>query len=111
VTFTDVFEQVILVRGCNVGYCHGGGIGGLEMTDEATSYANLVDVAAAAPMCGQSQRVVPGSLEESILWYRVRPSELDMGMPCAPKMPEGSMGLTEAEAQVVNDWIVGGALE
>lgn len=111
VTFTDVFEQVILVRGCNVGYCHGMGIGGLEMTDEATSYANLVDVAATVGKCGQTQRVVPGSLEESVLWYRVRPIELDMGMPCASKMPEGSMGLTVEEAQVVNEWILGGALE
>jgi hypothetical protein len=33
-----------------------------------------------------------------------------MGMPCAEKMPQGSMGLSDADAQVVYDWIAGGAL-
>lgn len=111
VRFSDVYEQVILPNSCNSGYCHGDGAGGLEMTDEATSYANLVDVSAVKAACGQSMRVVPGSLEASILWYRVRPAALDGGPACAPKMKPGSMGLTEAEAQLVSDWIVGGALE
>ena len=113
VSFTDVFEQVILPNGCNAGYCHGGGAGGLEMTDEATSYANLVEVKAAVDFCDQTMRVVPGSLDESTLWIRVRPADLDGMTPCATgnKMPKGSMGLTAPEAQLVSDWIVGGALE
>jgi hypothetical protein len=113
VSFTDVFEQVILPNGCNAGYCHGGGAGGLEMTDEATSYANLVEVKAAVDFCDQTMRVVPGSLDESSLWIRVRPADLDGLTPCATgnKMPKGSMGLTAPEAQLVSDWIVGGALE
>jgi hypothetical protein len=111
VTFMAIYEQVILPNGCNAGYCHGGGAGGLEMTDEATTYANLVEVAASTAVCGQTLRVSPGSLAESILWYRVRPVALDGGDSCAPKMPMGSMGLTEAEAQLVDDWISGGALE
>ncbi len=113
VSFTDVYEQVILPNGCNAGYCHGGGAGGLTMTDEATSYANLVEVAAAAALCDQTMRVVPGSLDESILWYRVRPSAQDGDELCAQnsKMPMGSMGLSDAEAKLVSDWISGGALE
>ena len=113
VSFTDVFEQVILPNGCNAGYCHGGGAGGLEITDEATSYANLVEVKAAVEFCDQTMRVVPGSLDESSLWIRVRPADLDGLTPCATgnKMPKGSMGLTAPEAQLVSDWIVGGALE
>ncbi len=111
VSFTDVFEQVIMPNGCNAGYCHGGGAGGLDMTDEATTYANLVEVGATMALCEQTMRVVPGSLDESIMWYRVRPAAMDMGMPCAPKMPQGSMGLSEEQAQLVSDWIVGGALE
>lgn len=111
VSFTEVYEQVIMPNGCTAGYCHGGGAGGLTMTDEATAYANLVDMVATTPVCGQGMRVVPGSLDESIVWYRVRPAALDDGNPCAPKMPQGSMGLTEPEAQLVDDWIAGGALE
>ena len=111
VSFTEVYEQIIMPKGCNTGYCHGGGAGGLTMTDEATSYANLVEMVATTPVCGQSMRVTPGSLDESSVWYRVRPAALDDGNPCAPKMPQGSMGLTEAEAQLVDDWISGGALE
>lgn len=111
VSFTDVYEQIIVPKACNSGYCHGGGAGGLEMTDEATTYANLVEVGASTMVCDQSMRVVPGSLEESILWSRVRPAALDGGMPCAPKMPQGSMGLSDSEAKLVSDWISGGALE
>ncbi len=111
VSFTDVYEQVLLPNGCTSGYCHGGGAGGLTMTDEATSYANLVEVDATAAVCDQSVRVVPGSIEQSVLWSRVRPAAQDPVPACAPKMPQGAMGLSEAEAQLVDEWIAGGALE
>lgn len=113
VSFMTVYEQIILTKGCNAGYCHGGGAGGLEMTDEATTYANLVEVAGATMQCGQSTRVVPGAPDLSILWYRVRPAALDAGDPCAQdgKMPKGMPPLGDAEAQLVHDWIAGGALE
>lgn len=111
-SFTDIYEQIILPNGCNAGYCHGGGAGGLLMTDEATSYANLVEVDATAPMCAVTVRVVPGAPDESVLWYRARPMTLDGGMePCAPKMPEGSTGLSDADGQLLLDWIEGGAPE
>lgn len=110
-SFTEVYETVIVGQGCTAGYCHGGMAGGLEMTDEATSYANLVEVDATTAVCGLMQRVVPGAPEQSILWMRVRPAAEDMGMGCAPKMPQGSMGLADAEAQLVEEWIAGGALE
>ena len=70
-----------------------------------------MEVSATAAVCGQSMRVVPGSIETSILWSRVRPAAQDPVPACASKMPKGSMGLSEAEAQLVNDWISGGALE
>jgi hypothetical protein len=110
-TFLDVYEQILMPEGCTGGYCHGGMAGGLVMTDEATSYANLVEVAATLPICGLTVRVVPGAPEESIMWRRVRPAALDMGDMCAPKMPQGSMGLDDAKAQLVYDWIAAGALE
>lgn len=111
VTFLEIYEQVILPGGCNAGYCHGGGAGGLEMTDEASTYAALVEMPAAVAMCGQTLRVAPGEPDASVLWYRVRPAALDGGMACAPKMPQGSMGLADEQAQLVKNWISGGALE
>ncbi|MFY0536879.1 hypothetical protein [Nannocystis pusilla] len=83
----------------------------LVMSDQAVAYANLVEVAAAEAACGLSVRVVPGAPEESALWRRVRPAVLDDGDMCAAKMPLGSMGLAEAEAQLVYDWIAAGAPE
>jgi hypothetical protein len=110
VSFTEVFEQVLVPQSCTSGYCHGGGAGGLDMMDEATAYASLVDVPAVTPVCGLAMRVVPGAPDESITWLRARPAALD-DEPCAPKMPQGSSGLSEADAQLVKDWIAGGALE
>ncbi len=111
-SFAEIYEKVIVAQNCNSGYCHGAGAGGLLLTDEATSYASLVGVEANAPMCGSTLLVAPSSPEESVLWYRTRPAALDEGMePCAPKMPEGSKGLEEAEGGLLLDWIEGGAPE
>lgn len=103
-------HQILVDQGCTAGYCHGGGQGGLLMTDAATSYMNLVDVDATTAICDLEKRVVPGDPESSIMWRRARPLAMDMGMPCADKMPQGSEGLPDAEAQIVFDWISGGAL-
>lgn len=110
-SFTEVYESILVPQGCTAGYCHGGMAAGLLMTDEATAYANLVEIAATLPVCGLSVRVIPGLPEESVMWRRVRPSALDMGDMCAGKMPEGSMGLDDPASQLVYDWIAGGALE
>ncbi|MCA9683377.1 MAG: hypothetical protein KC457_14355 [Myxococcales bacterium] len=107
--FSPVY-QLLVEQGCTAGYCHGAGQGGLFMTSEAEAYMNLVDVDATTPVCDLQKRVVPGMPDESIMWMRVRPAALDMDPPCAPKMPQGSMGLGDAEAQIINDWITGGAL-
>ncbi|MCY1060268.1 hypothetical protein [Nannocystis sp. SCPEA4] len=110
-SFTEVYETIFMASGCLAGYCHGNMAGELLMTDEATAYANLVEVASSQVTCGLNVRVVPGAPEESVLWRRVRPSALDEGDMCATKMPAGSMGLGEADAQLLHDWIAGGALE
>jgi hypothetical protein len=105
-------HELLVAQGCTAGYCHGAGAAGLTMTDAATSYAALVDVDATMAVCGLTKRVVPGDPDQSILWLRVRPAALDGGMPCAVKMPNDGTdnGLPEAEAQLVYDWIAGGAL-
>jgi hypothetical protein len=61
-------------------------------------------------VCGLQKRVVPGDADSSIMWRRARPLAMDMGMACTDKMPQGSDGLSDADAQVVFDWIAGGAL-
>jgi hypothetical protein len=109
VEFAAVY-QLLTDQGCTAGYCHGAGANGLMMTSAANSYMNLVGVDATDAVCGLTKRVVAGDPEQSIMWMRVRPAALDGGMPCAVKMPDGTDGLTEAEAQIVYDWIAGGAL-
>jgi hypothetical protein len=105
-------HELFVAQGCTAGYCHGANAAGLMMTDAATSYANIVDVPATMGVCDLTQRVVPGDPEQSILWMRVRPAALDGGMPCAVKMPNDGTdnGLSEADAQIVYDWIANGAL-
>ena len=108
-----LFQPVLTIleeAGCTSDYCHGSAAGGLEMTNLDTAYANLVDIDAVTPACGQQKRVVPGEPEQSILWLRVRPVAMDMGMACVEKMPQGSEGLDEASAQIIYDWIIEGAL-
>lgn len=80
------------------------------MTDIQTSYDSLVGVDATMATCNLTARVVAGAPDESIMWMRVRPIAMDNGMPCTNKMPQGSDGLGDADAQVVYDWIAGGAL-
>ncbi|MCY0989112.1 hypothetical protein OV203_18390 [Nannocystis sp. ILAH1] len=108
-SFAEVYESVFMQRGCLSNYCHGGTQTELVMSDEAVAYANLVGSAATEASCDLSVRVVPGAPEESVLWRRVRPAALDAGDMCAAKMPLGTMGLEEAEAQLVYDWIAAGA--
>lgn len=109
--FAAVYE-VLVANNCTSVYCHGDmGLGGLSLGSAASAYAELVDVAATTPVCMASTRVVPGAPDESILWLRVRPAALDGGSTCAPKMPQGSTGLSEVDAQVIFDWIEAGAPE
>lgn len=110
-SFAEVYESIFMSRGCLSNYCHGAMATELVMSDAAVAYANLVGSAATEASCGLSVRVVPGAPEESVLWRRVRPATLDAGDMCAAKMPLGTMGLEEAEAQLVYDWIAAGAPE
>ena len=78
------------------------------LTDQATSYKSLTGVAK-VQACGATQRVVPGKPELSMLWLRVRPSSLDGGKACAPKMPKGGEELSAELAELVKAWIADGA--
>ena len=95
---------------------HGGGGnpdpgGDLFLTEEALAYSSMVGANAAVAGCGMTQLVVPGSPEQSILWDRIKPL-VDGEERCLPAMPMNNddLGLPEADAQLVYDWILGGAL-
>ena len=110
-SFGEIFSVVFGgTYSCGNGYCHGGGTGGFQVSDATLTHFNLVNQSAVSPVCGLTQLVVPGDPESSILWRSVRPVDLDGGDTCAPKMPQGSDGMAEADAQLVYDWIADGAL-
>jgi hypothetical protein len=104
ISFAQVEAAVFEPAGCTGGYCHGASAGDLSW-----SYAELVGAAATQPGCGLTERVVAGDPEASILWQRVRPLE-EQTESCGAAMPMGGLPpLTEEQAQLVYDWIAGGA--
>ena len=110
VSFSVLYNGVLTAQGCTSGYCHGSGAGGMDFSTESAAYAALVDVDATSPVCNLVKRVVPGKPEQSILWVKSRNPERDPpGALCADKMPQGSSGLSEDDAQVLESWIAGGA--
>lgn len=110
IAFNQVYAAVFASDyGCSGGYCHGSGAGGFSVSDEVGTYFALVDQYAIAPSCGATQLVVPGDPDSSLLWLRLRPAAMDGDDVCVPKMPAGSAGLDADTAQLVYDWILGGA--
>jgi hypothetical protein len=110
IAFDQVYAAVFASDyGCSGGYCHGSAAGGFSVSDEVGTYFALVDQYAIAPLCGATKLVVPGDPESSLLWLRLRPAAMDGDDVCAPKMPAGSAGLDADTAQLVYDWILGGA--
>jgi hypothetical protein len=102
ISFTQVEQEVFEPAGCTAGYCHGGGSG-----DLVWSYEELL-ASAAEPVCGLTERVVPGDPEASILWARVQPMDPE-AEACAERMPKDAPPLDATQAQLVYDWIASGA--
>lgn len=109
VLLSEIFQAAFSDTGCVVGYCHGGAVDGLVISDPKTSIIALVNVDSIRPSCNLTKLVVPGKPEESLLWMRVRPAALETGEPCVPKTPKDSDGLDEEKAKLIYDWIVSGA--
>jgi polyvinyl alcohol dehydrogenase (cytochrome) len=116
-TFTRVFEEIIVGTGCNGGpLCHGGMVGGLQMTDRDATYAALVDVGAMGtnladadnPDCVDTDfvRVVPGDPEASLLLQKIDPTGGQV--PCGERMPPTGM-LESEQIELVRAWIEAGA--
>lgn len=104
ISYVRVEQEVFEPAGCMAGYCHGGNAGDLPW-----SYEALLSVAAAEPVCGLTERVVPFEPEASVLWARVRPQDAGELEPCAEPMPKGGPPLTAEQTQLVYDWIASGA--
>jgi hypothetical protein len=109
-TFTQVYTTVIATR-CMPCHTTANGIGvmngHLDMTSQATAFANLVNVPAAGVACaGKGTRVVPGMPDSSVLYLKI---SLDDPAPCGAKMPLGLPALPQAEADMIESWIMGGA--
>jgi len=102
-TFSQVYLTIISGR-CTG--CHGGS-GGLNMSTQATAYANLVNVMAAGAACGSSGqfRVVPGSSATSLLFNKVNGTQT-----CGAQMPRGGAALPAAQVALIQSWIDHGAL-
>ncbi len=109
-SFATVWSDLLIPQGCTAGYCHGSGAGGLDMSSQSAAYDNLVGVDAFLPACSLTKRVVAGEPDQSIVWLRARNPERDPATACVDKMPQGSTGLAPADAQLLKDWIAGGAL-
>ncbi|HKP56281.1 MAG TPA: hypothetical protein VJV78_06165 [Polyangiales bacterium] len=118
-TWTRVWEDVLLLKGCSGQYCHGSGMGGLSMKDKNDAYRNLVSVAAAGPACKAAggMRVKPSDPNASLLLDKMShpmPSCGDM-MPIGAKLAPNclsttpSVCTTEQELTLVKEWILAGA--
>lgn len=71
----DVFTPIVVGKGCTAGGCHGGGSGGLFMTDSGTSYNNLVNVnAQCAGLPAGTKRVLPSDAINSFMFKKVAPA-------------------------------------
>ncbi len=118
-TFTRVWREVLVAKGCSGEFCHGGAQGGLSLDSQADAYANLVDKPAAGPACGTSgkARVKSGDPMQSLLLQKMAGPTA----PCGELMPIGvkyepncismdpSVCTTQRELQLVRAWILAGA--
>jgi hypothetical protein len=110
-TFTQVYQ--LIQSKCSP--CHttttagniGITIGHLDMTTQANAYMNLVNAPTMGTECaGKGTRVTPGDEETSIMYLKV---SLDDPTPCGAKMPFGLPALSQDEADLIENWIKGGA--
>jgi polyvinyl alcohol dehydrogenase (cytochrome) len=103
-TFTAVYNEVLVMRGCTQPSCHTGT--GINIGDRATAYASLLAATAMGPLCSGGERmVIPGMPDQSMLVQKIRPSP-----PCGDSMPPGTP-LTQQEIDQIVMWIQMGAMD
>jgi hypothetical protein len=119
-TFTRVWNEVLDGKTCSGTFCHGMGIGMLHLDNSAIAYQNLVGVPAAGDKCGTSgkMRVVPFDPDNSLLLDKISHEQPSCGdlMPLGAKIEPNCVSNvkavcnTQAEIQLVHDWIAAGAM-
>jgi polyvinyl alcohol dehydrogenase (cytochrome) len=112
-TFTSVYKNVIVAKGCNgASLCHGGEGGNLLMKDQESSYQALVNVDAmgvSVPSTGHDckdsglKRVVPEKPDDSLLLQKLLGTQ-----PCGTEMPPGGQ-VDDPSIALVRAWIEQGA--
>jgi hypothetical protein len=120
-SFTRVWSEIFVAKGCTVTPCHGAGQGALTLSSKAQAHKALVNVAAAGAACmaGGMLRVKPGEPSASLLFDKLAHTAPSCGelMPIGAKLapncssPTATVCTTEAELALVKDWITAGALD
>lgn len=122
VTFTQVWNQVIVAKGCNSALCHGAmmPMGNLPFLSKSGAYFALFNAPASGPGCATSSllRVAAGSPDDSLLVQKMSNAVPSCGttMPpaagiapnCTTQSPTSCN--TNADIQLVRNWIAGGAM-
>jgi hypothetical protein len=118
-TFTNVWQHILVDKGCSSTLCHGMSQGNLTMTTPELAYKNLVGVAAAGPLCGASGklRVKPSDPDASLMLDKISHPmpACGMAMPVAVKFAPDCVSTsptvctTTDEIMLVHDWIARGA--
>jgi hypothetical protein len=118
-TFTRVWNEILMLKGCTGEYCHGSGMGGLMLKSKRIAYDALVNIPAAGPACAGKggTRVKPGMPDMSLLLDKISHTTPSCGeiMPVGVKLAPNCISTmptvctTEAELALVRDWIMAGA--
>ncbi len=118
-TFSRVWSEILMLKGCSGEYCHGSGMGGLQLKNKRGAYDALVNVAAAGPACSGKGgvRVKPGMPDASLLLDKISHGTPSCGevMPIGGKLAPNCVSMlptvctTDAELALVRDWILAGA--
>jgi hypothetical protein len=111
-TFSAIYAEIIVAKGCSSGsFCHGGPGGGLTMSEQQAAYDGLVGARAMGgspmpPHCRDLglMRVVPGAPEQSLLVLKIEGRQ-----PCGMPMPPNPPLLDPADVTRIRTWIANGA--
>jgi hypothetical protein len=100
ISFSTQVQPIFTASCANAG-CHPGGGAPFPLLS-ANSYVNLYN-AQATTSCTSDKRVLPGNAAASVLYKKIS------GSTCGDRMPLGRAQLSQAEIDLIRDWINQGA--